>query len=79
VPTPEALDTTGLKVSETDLAELLRVDLDGWKKEAEDVAESYKKFGDRLPAALEKELYDLGTRLSTATLPLKNQASPGGS
>jgi phosphoenolpyruvate carboxykinase (GTP) len=69
LPTPEALDTSGLNGSRADVAELLAVDIEGWKKEAADVAENYKKFGSRLPAALEQELYNLGTRLSGATLP----------
>ena len=61
--------------SRADLAELLAVDIEGWKKEAADVAENYKKFGSRLPAALEKELYNLGTRLSAATLPQKTKTT----
>ena len=69
LPAPGALDVAGLNVSGADLAELLAVDIEGWKQEAADVAENYKKFGSRLPAALEKELYNLGTRLSAATLP----------
>jgi hypothetical protein len=43
----------------------------GWKKEAADVAENYKKLGNRLPAALEKELCDLEARLNAAVLPDK--------
>jgi len=75
LPTPEALDTSGLNGSRADLAELLAVDIEGWKKEAADVAENYKKFGSRLPAALEKELYNLSTRLSAATLPQKTKTT----
>ena len=75
LPTPEALDTSGLNGSRADVAELLAVDIEGWKKEAADVAENYKKFGSRLPAALEKELYNLSTRLSAATLPQKTKTT----
>jgi len=57
--------------SDAALAELLAVDIEGWKREAADVADDYRKFGSRLPTALEKELYNLGTRLSAATLPQK--------
>jgi phosphoenolpyruvate carboxykinase (GTP) len=36
------------------MAELIKLDVDGWKKEIADVRENhYAKFGDRLP----KELY----------------------
>jgi phosphoenolpyruvate carboxykinase (GTP) len=76
LPTPGALDTSGLNGSRADLAKLLAVDIEGWKKEAADVAENYKKFDSRLPAALEKELYNLGTRLSVATLPHQTTARP---
>ena len=68
LPTPDAIDTTGLNISSADLAELLSVDVEAWKKEATDVAEAYKKFGDRLPAALKEQLHDLGTRLSAAKI-----------
>ena len=68
LPTPDALDLAGLPVPPADLAELLSVDIDGWKKEVENIAEYYKMFGNRLPAALEKELEKLGTRLTRATL-----------
>ena len=67
LPTPDAFDTNGLQVSPQDLAELLAVDVDGWKKEAADVAENYKKFGDRLPAALQQELAGLTQRLTAAS------------
>ena len=68
LPAPKALDTSDLNLSDADLAELLAVDLEEWKQEAADVAENYKKYGDRLPGALEQELYRLGTRLSAAAL-----------
>ncbi|HPA21399.1 MAG TPA: phosphoenolpyruvate carboxykinase (GTP) [Verrucomicrobiae bacterium] len=63
LPTPDALDTNGLKVSRPELAELLSVDVEGWKKEADDVAENYAKFGDRLPKAMADELKALRQRL----------------
>lgn len=63
LPTADALDLTGLNLSPADLAELLTVDAAGWKVEAADVEENYKKFGDRLPAALRQELAALKQRL----------------
>src|SRR5439155_1555740 len=35
----------------------------GWKKEAEDIAAYYAKFGDKLPTALKQQLGDLRKRL----------------
>ena len=67
LPTPDGLDTTGLDVAALDLAQLLSVDIEGWKKEAVGVAENYKKFGGRLPAALETELANLNARLTSGT------------
>jgi phosphoenolpyruvate carboxykinase (GTP) len=64
LPAPGALDASGLNVNAADLVELLAVDIEGWKKEAADVAENYKKLGSRLPVALQKELDDLRARLS---------------
>ena len=64
LPTADALDLAGLPMSEEDLRQLLAVDIDGWKNEAADIAEYYKKFGNRIPAALQKELDDLRDRLA---------------
>ena len=63
LPAADALDVSGLKISEADLKTLLSVDAEGWKKEAEDISAHYDKFGDRLPAALRKELDGLKQRL----------------
>lgn len=70
VPTPignlpklEDLDTTGLTICCNDMKELLSVDKEGWKNELADISQYYEKFGDRLPAALKKELEALRTRL----------------
>ncbi|MCX8107809.1 MAG: phosphoenolpyruvate carboxykinase (GTP), partial [Verrucomicrobiae bacterium] len=63
VPTPDALDTAGLDISNADLCELLRVDVNAWKKEVKDIADYYKQFGSRLPRTLEQELNRLGARL----------------
>ncbi len=64
LPTADALDLAGLPMSEEDLRQLLAVDIDGWKNETADIAEYYKKIGNRIPAALQKELDDLRDRLA---------------
>jgi phosphoenolpyruvate carboxykinase (GTP) len=62
LPTPDALDVSGLKLPTNDLQQLLAVDVAGWKKEAEDVAANYAKFGSKLPKALNVQLDSLRKR-----------------
>jgi phosphoenolpyruvate carboxykinase (GTP) len=63
LPTPDALDVTGLNGMADDLKQLLAVDTAGWKREVEDVAANYAKFGSRLPKALNEQLDGLRKRL----------------
>jgi len=67
LPAPGALDLTGLNLANGDVADLLAVDVEAWKKEAQDIAGYYAKFGDRLPAALHQQLAELIQRLNSAT------------
>ncbi len=67
VPTPEALDTSGLEVTAEDLAAALRVDVDEWRAEVPAVTEWFAKFGDQLPAVLWAELDALKARLGLRT------------
>jgi phosphoenolpyruvate carboxykinase (GTP) len=54
VPKPGTIDPPSGVSAET-MAELCAVDIEGWKKEIDDVRKNhYPKFGDKLP----KELYD---------------------
>ena len=64
VPTPEALDLSGLDVPKADVEELLCVDSDAWRAELPEIREFYAGFGDRLPADLSTELNALEERLS---------------
>ena len=50
VPAPGALDTSGLAVSDAELAELLDVDTRTWRAEVPLIEEHLAQFGDRLPA-----------------------------
>ncbi len=52
VPTREALDLSGLALSDEALATLLDVDAEVWAEEADLIPAFYEKFGDRLPKAL---------------------------
>ena len=66
MPTVDAIDRTGLKVSDADMAELLKVNKDEWLKEVALIKEHYAKFGSRLPDGLNTELAALESRLAKA-------------
>jgi phosphoenolpyruvate carboxykinase (GTP) len=63
VPTPAALDTEGLDITDEELAEALKVDADEWKAEIPQITEWFEKFGESLPAVLWTELDGLKARL----------------
>ena len=64
LPTPTALDTDGLDVSDDDLRVLLGVDTIGWRQAIPQIREHYAQFGSDLPAALTMALDTLDTRLN---------------
>jgi phosphoenolpyruvate carboxykinase (GTP) len=64
LPTADALDVSGLNLPADDVKALTSVDADGWKKEVEDVASNYGKFGSHLPKALNEQLDSLRKRLA---------------
>ncbi|HEQ72034.1 MAG TPA: phosphoenolpyruvate carboxykinase (GTP), partial [Spirochaetia bacterium] len=64
LPTLDAIDRSGLEVSDADMQELLTVNRDEWKEETASIREYYKIFGKKLPAKLEVELEKLEKRLS---------------
>jgi phosphoenolpyruvate carboxykinase (GTP) len=67
LPLGDALDLGGLDdVSKDDMAELLRVDVDGWLAELPMIAEYYATFGDHLPKELTNQLEGLRERLEAA-------------
>jgi phosphoenolpyruvate carboxykinase (GTP) len=63
LPKDGELDVSGLKVSEANMKELLRVDTDAWKAELADVEKHFSSFGSRSPARMNQQLKDLGKRL----------------
>jgi phosphoenolpyruvate carboxykinase (GTP) len=63
MPTLDAIDRSGLNVSEADMAELLKVDTEEWKKEVASIREHYAKFGAKLPRELAVQLDELEKRL----------------
>ena len=68
LPTLDGLNFDGLSLSDTDIATLLKVDIDGWQSELPLIEDYYKSFGDRVPAALYKELKQLEARLVEASV-----------
>ena len=57
------IDTDGLDVSADAMAELLEVEVDGWKAQLPQMQEHYAKFGDKLPGELRSQLKTLEQRL----------------
>ena len=56
LPYPKDIDISGTDLTEEKLAEILDVDKIAWYYEAADIEQFYKKFGDRLPEKLAKQL-----------------------
>ncbi len=63
VPAAGELDLSGLDLDDEDVSELLAVDVPGWLAEIPLIREYYEQFGERLPAALSRELDQLEKRL----------------
>ena len=63
VPKAEDIDLTDLDFDIETLKSILEVDKETWKKEAAEIEEHYKKFGDRLPKELVNQLNNLKANL----------------
>ncbi len=63
VPDPADIDLSGSDLTEEQIADLLTVDKDLWRKDAEGIKEFYTKFGDKLPETLKEELDTLENNL----------------
>ena len=64
VPKPEDIDLTDLDMDIETLKDILEVDKEVWTKEAAEIEEHYKKFGDRLPEELREQLNNLKENLA---------------
>ena len=71
LPAPGAIDSGGLRVSDADMTELTRADIEAWIAELPSIRAHYEKFGDKLPKGLREELVALEKRLQTATVGVK--------
>jgi phosphoenolpyruvate carboxykinase (GTP) len=67
VPAPGAIDTDRLTISPAAVEELLRVDPKAWKRELPLLREHFARFGEHLPAELERQLEALARRLDGAS------------
>ncbi len=66
LPAPGELDLDGLDIDADDLAELMKVDIDGWLGELPLIREYYEKFGDHLPKEFLAQLDKMKERLEAA-------------
>ena len=66
MPTLDGIDFDGLDMSKEDIANLMRVDTDGWLSELDGIEEYYATFGDHLPAELSSQVQALRERLESS-------------
>jgi phosphoenolpyruvate carboxykinase (GTP) len=64
VPAPGAIDTSGMDISDEDMAAVLEVDREGMRQELPATHQHFARFGDRLPEALRRQLARLEDALS---------------
>jgi phosphoenolpyruvate carboxykinase (GTP) len=66
IPTPDALDMTGLDLEQGVMDELFRVDPAAWTEETNDIDKFFDTLGPRMPWELRNELEALRERLNPA-------------
>ena len=66
LPSPNSIDFEGLNLSERDLDNLLKVEIDGWLEEIPLIRDYYSSYGDRVPKELKNELSVLTEKLRKA-------------
>ncbi len=76
VPTPDDIDTQGLKISLETMRQVLAVDESEWQREADDIRKNYERFGDHLPYELQEEMEALEKRLEKETPGLEGLFAP---
>jgi phosphoenolpyruvate carboxykinase (GTP) len=64
VPTPTAIDVSGLDVDEATMELLVSVDPESWRQEVPQIEAHYAGLGERLPEELRDELRELEKRLA---------------
>lgn len=66
LPTIDAMNFDGMDLSDAEIAQLLRVEIDGWLSEIPLIEEYYASYDGRVPAELHRELAALKDRLEAA-------------
>lgn len=66
LPGINGIDFSGLDLSEDQIAELLRVEIDGWLEEIPLIENYYATYGEHVPVELKQELAELKQRLEQA-------------
>ena len=69
VPTPDAIDRTGLSLSDADMAGLLKADPAEWVEAVAGQEDLIQMFGSHFPAALRAEHDELARRINEAITP----------
>ena len=64
VPTADAIDRTGLDLSDEAMAAILHVDAEAWRAEVPQIEAHFEFIGERLPSQLRDELNQLEKRLA---------------
>jgi phosphoenolpyruvate carboxykinase (GTP) len=67
VPTPGAIDMSGLDVPAKVMEQLLSVSPDDWADDLKNIEEFFTRFGDRLPGEIWEEYRALNTRFGNGT------------
>ena len=65
MPTQDAIDISGLDVSDADMAELLKVNKEEWLAEVASIKQHYANYGEKLPKELSNQLVALEERLNS--------------
>jgi phosphoenolpyruvate carboxykinase (GTP) len=78
VPTTNAIDRTGLSLSDADMADLLKVDPAEWVEAIAGQEELMRMFGDRMPRELIAEHDGLARRIDAAITPADLVGREGG-
>ncbi len=63
LPAKGSLDLSGLQLEEGAIEELLRVDIEGWLEEQNEMTHYFERFGTHFPEQLKEELQSLKARL----------------
>jgi phosphoenolpyruvate carboxykinase (GTP) len=67
VPSPTALDTSGLELKPDAMAQLLKVDPAEWREQLPQMRRHFERFGEALPGELQLQLDALERRLAEAS------------